>query len=207
MKIKAIQTGRMYENAYVVQNKKTGEALVIDPGADPEKILAIIKEQNAKVKAILLTHGHFDHIDALKEVKQATGATIYIHEKDASMLTDPEENLSVDNGQYVSEVPADAVLAGGERLKLAGLAVKVLHTPGHTRGSVCYLIENALFAGDTIFYRFVGNTSFKHSSENDLIHSIQVVIGGLPGNPMMYPGHGIQTSLAEERLQNPYLMQ
>ena len=138
MRIKAIQTGTMYENAYVVQNKKTGEALVIDPGANPEKILKVIQEWKADVKAILLTHGHFDHIGAIKEIKQATGAFIYVHTNDASMLIDPEENLSVDNGQYVSEIPSDAVLAGGETLKLAGMEIQVLHTPGHSPGHMCF---------------------------------------------------------------------
>lgn len=204
MKIFTVRTGDMYENAHLVINEENNEALVVDPGADAERILGVLKRENASLKAILLTHGHFDHIGAVADLKDATGAEIYIHKNDESMLEDPNENLSSSFMIRVVACPADVVFSGDAIFSICGMTVKVLETPGHTMGSVCYMIEDCLFTGDTIFYLYVGRTDFSHSSDTMLRNSVVNVLGGLKENYTIYSGHGIKTTLDFEKENNIY---
>ena len=202
MKIIAIRTGAIIENAYIILNEERNECIVIDPGDDAERILAAI---TGSVKAILLTHGHFDHIGAVREIKEATGARVYIHAADAPMLLDSKENLSAVFGMNVTAPAADVILSGRDVIECAGMTVKVIYTPGHSMGSVCYIIGDCLFSGDTIFYMYVGRTDFPSSSEAMLRSSIINALGTLKENYKIYPGHGIATTLDFEKKNNIFL--
>ena len=207
MTVEDIKTLSMDENIYIVINEDSKRALLIDPGDNAEDILKALDERNVTLDAILLTHGHFDHIGALNKVKKATGAPIYIHKNDAVMLSDANQNLSLTCfGYSLTTVPADILLKGEEILNLAGFSIKVLNTPGHTPGCVSYVIENAIFTGDTLFYRNIGNTSFPHSDEEQIRHSIKVVLGGLNKDYIVYPGHGKKTTLKDEKLNNVFFV-
>ncbi|MEZ4357019.1 MAG: MBL fold metallo-hydrolase [Eubacteriales bacterium] len=207
MEVVSIKTLSMDENIYIVINEKNSKALLIDPGDNSETILKTLNERNVTLDAILLTHGHFDHIGALSKVKKATGAPVYIHKNDADMLSDAIKNLSlICFGYNLTTVQADKLLNGGEVLDLAGLSIKVLNTPGHTPGCVSYIIEDAIFTGDTLFYRNIGNTSFPHSDEGQIRHSVKVVLGGLQKDYIVYPGHGPKTTLKDEKLNNVFFV-
>jgi len=204
MKVISLQTGDMFVNCYIVYREGGKEAVVIDPGGSEEKIIRQIEENKLKVTHILLTHGHFDHIGALKSVKEKTGAAVCVHSEDAPMLTDPNKNLSFFVDSPVYGVAADTLLKDGDVMFSGGLRIKVLHTPGHSEGSVCYIIEDALFTGDTLFYMYVGRTDFPGSSYQKLKYSVNHILGGLQTDYTVYPGHGIATSLAEEKISNSF---
>jgi len=164
MKVVQIATGEMRPNAFIVCKDNSKKAFVVDPGADYHKIRAHLDHGGInEVTHILLTHGHFDHIGALAELKAATGAKVCVHERDASMLTSQIDNLAVMAGTSVRECPPDILLKGGEIIDAAGIEVAVLHTPGHSGGSVCYLAGDAMFSGDTLFYMYCGRTDFPGS--------------------------------------------
>lgn len=203
MKIISMQTGDMFVNCYIVYGKNS-EAVVIDPGGSAEKILNQIEANGLKITHILLTHGHFDHIVAVKAIKEKTGAPVCVHQADAPMLADPAKNLSIFVDDPVYAPAADMLLKDGDVLFSGELRIKVLHTPGHSEGSVCFIIENALFTGDTLFYMYVGRTDFPGSSFEKLKYSVNHILGGLQTDYDVYPGHGIATTLNEERLQNSF---
>ena len=206
MNVIQIATGPMQANAFLVY-EDTKEAFLIDPGEDAERILEKVRLCGiGKVTHILLTHGHFDHIGAVAQIKKETGAKVCIHRRDASMLKSQQDNLSVFAGMPVPETEADVVLEGGEMLMAAAMEVKVLHTPGHSGGSVCYIAGDNLFAGDTLFYRSVGRTDFPGSDPNEYRHSLQTVLRGLERDYTVYTGHGPSTTLYAEFSSNPFLM-
>lgn len=204
MKIISIQTGDMFVNCYLVYMNGKKEAVAIDPGGSEEKVLAQIEANGLTITHILLTHGHFDHIGAVRAVKEKTGAPVCIHEADAPMLTNPSKNLSVFVESPIYAPAADIILHDGDVLFSGDLRIKVLHTPGHSEGSVCYIAENALFTGDTLFYQYVGRTDFPGSSYEKLKHSVNHILGGLQTDYDVYPGHGIATTLNEEKLSNAF---
>ncbi|MBP3216537.1 MAG: MBL fold metallo-hydrolase, partial [Clostridium sp.] len=149
MKIKRLVVGMIGTNCYIVQNEETKECFIVDPGGEATRILSSVKMMGAKVVAILLTHGHHDHIDALAAVRKDTGAPVYACEQEQELLADPEMNLSADFGRNGYGTKADRLVKDGDVLELAGYQVKVIWTPGHTIGSCCFYIEDAgvLFAG------------------------------------------------------------
>ncbi len=204
MKIIKLMTGDMFVNCYIIFNEDIKKAVLIDPGGSAEKILHNIEKNRLKITHILLTHGHFDHIGALKELKDATGAKICIHALDAPMLTDPSKNLSFITDLPVYAPPADILLNDGDIIKTGGMEITVIHTPGHSEGSVCYIIDGALFTGDTLFYMSVGRTDFPGCSFEKLSHSVNNILGKLDKDYTVYPGHGISSALNEEKSSNPF---
>lgn len=208
MKIKRLEVGMLATNCYLAMNEAAKEAVLFDPGADAEEILKMIEHYGVKLVAILLTHGHSDHIGALEEVREASGAPVYIHEGDVPCLAKPMKNLSIYTlGTSLVCKEAEHVLKGGEELELAGMQFKVLHTPGHTVGGVCYYNDEnkVAFVGDTIFCESIGRTDFPGGSYKDLINAIKTQLLTLDAKVMLLPGHGPETSVDWERRRNPFL--
>lgn len=206
MKVVQIATGEMAANAFIVYKDDSKKAFVVDPGADFEKIKDQLDNLGiSEVTHILLTHGHFDHIGAAAQLRAETGAKVCIHARDLSMLKSQEDNLSVLAGYSVPECEADIVLKGGETMTVADMKVEVLHTPGHSGGSVCYITGDAMFSGDTLFYMYCGRTDFPGSDSDEYAHSLSAVLGKLNKDYTVYTGHGIKTTLFAEFSNNPYL--
>jgi glyoxylase-like metal-dependent hydrolase (beta-lactamase superfamily II) len=198
----------MQANAFIVLKDNVRKAFVIDPGADFEKIRTRLENENIdEVTHILLTHGHFDHIGAAAALKDLTGAKVCVHARDLSMLTSNDDSLASLAGVLIPPVEADVVLHGGETVMAADIPVQVLHTPGHSGGSVCYLTGDVMFSGDTLFYMYCGRTDFPGSDPDEYYHSLHTVLGGLHKDYTVYTGHGIKTTLKAEFKNNPYLAQ
>jgi|SRR5690554_1694844 glyoxylase-like metal-dependent hydrolase (beta-lactamase superfamily II) len=195
----------MAANAYIVYTENKPEAVIIDPGDDIELIMDLIKEHELKLEKILLTHGHFDHIGAVKDLKERTGAQVAIHKQEADFLTDPNKNLSYIINRQIVQDPADIFLEDGDLIRVADMEFKVLHTPGHTEGGVCYKLGKVLFTGDTLFEGSVGRTDLSGGSYEQLMSSIREKLLVLDDDHLVYPGHGRQTTIGRERRENPFL--
>ncbi|MDZ7672133.1 MAG: MBL fold metallo-hydrolase [Halanaerobiales bacterium] len=191
-------------NCYLI-GKKNSKAIVIDPGDDIDKIMDMINEYNVTVEKIVNTHGHFDHITANDELKEKTGAEVYIHEDDKDFLTNPERNLSslLGSSNTVSLKKADHILQQGDVINIEDYSFEVIHTPGHSPGSICLYDNNneILISGDTVFNTGVGRTDFKDSSQVSLINSIENKLLKLPGDTKVYPGHGQSTTIKKFEVQ------
>ena len=190
MNIHHIQVGMIQTNCYILWDDTEKKALIIDPGADGEKILKWIEREGLTPLAILLTHGHYDHTGGISLIQKRTGAPLYAHPGDAPML---RRSITVHHP-----------LEDGEALRLGGLSVKVLHTPGHSPGSVCFLIEDTLLAGDTVLEGTVGRTDLHGGDSRALIRSLQEKIVPLDDAIRIYSGHGAPSTIARERRLNPF---
>ncbi len=195
----------MDENAYVVLDEDTGDCLVVDPG-EPDSPAVARAAALGRVKYILLSHGHFDHILGAAACKRKTGALLMIHAADAGMLSSPEASLCARfcGAGRQEPVSPDATLSGGEELPFGRGIVHVIHTPGHTPGSVCYRIGDRLMTGDTLFRGSVGRTDFEGGSMAQMRASLRKLTA-LPDDLLLLPGHGPQTTLAREKAENPYV--
>lgn len=195
-------------NCYLYWADSNRHAVVIDPGSDSDAILASIEELELIPKAILLTHGHADHIAAVKRVKETHDLPLYIGEGEEDLLAHPSANISAFFDNPIVAPPADIVLKHGEILNPAGFDLKVLATPGHTGGGVCYYDEEmrVCFTGDTLFAGGIGRTDLPGGSFNTLLSSIREKLLALPDVVDCYPGHGPATTIGEERTTNPFLV-
>ncbi len=193
-------------NTYLVYEPQSRKAVIIDPAAEGEQISQLIQAKGLELSHILLTHGHSDHIGGIGFFKQLyPQAKLLIHQADAPMLTDARANLSAFFAQEVVCQPADAHLAHEQVITIGTEALKVLHTPGHTQGGVCFLSEQFLFSGDTLFDRSVGRSDLPGGDHTQLMASIRTQLWGLPDALLVYPGHGSATTLGEQKRDNPYL--
>ena len=207
MRVIQVPVGELQANTFIVFKDNSKKAFVVDPGADIEKIWSRLEYEGiSEVTHILLTHGHFDHIGAAAELKRRTGAKVCVHERDLPMLTSNKDSLAVFAGVSIEPVEADIVLHGGEMIRAADIPVQVLHTPGHSGGSVCYITGDVLFSGDTLFYMSCGRTDFPGSDPDEYHNSLHNVLGGLKKDYTVYTGHGIKTTLRAEFRSNPYLI-
>ncbi len=206
LRVEQYVVGPVMTNCYFAVNEDTDEMLVIDPGDAGEQLIGKIKEENLTPKAVLLTHGHFDHASAAKTVAEAFGIRIYAEEHEKETLENASVNLSGMSGK--KEVyEADCYVKDGDILNLAGFEIQVLYTPGHTKGGCCYYIEKeqAVFSGDTLFCESVGRTDFPGGSATVLLRSIEEKLMPMPGQTKVYPGHNDTTTIGWERQYNPFL--
>lgn len=208
MKILTLDLGHeMFANCYLLVDEKTGEAAIIDPAWYVDEFNDILEKNNAKLKYIMLTHGHFDHIFGVHGLKEATGAKVVIHFKDAEHLTDPRKSLAEGNmPEPQIPVSADVLLKEGDVITLGDEEIKVMSTPGHTMGSVCYIIESekTIISGDTLFCMTAGRTDFPDGSDELMIKSLKRLIA-LEGDYRVLPGHNRETTLESERKRNWYI--
>lgn len=200
--------GRLATNCYFIVNSETSECIIVDPGDDEGILESRVKERGYKVVSILITHGHFDHILAANALRDRLGTRIIAFKEEEELLMDTKERLFGmvdDESQLV--VKADEFLTDGQVLDLAGFKIKVIHTPGHSKGSCCYYIEDekVLISGDTLFEGSVGRTDFPTGSMKEMDHSINDVLMKLPDDVEVFPGHGGSTTIGIERNSNPYV--
>lgn len=207
MEIKSFVLGMVSTNCYVYWNRDTKEAIVIDPAAQSEVIEEYLKKENLLPKAILLTHGHFDHIMAASALASTYGIPVYASKHEVELLEDPNLNLGqVLAGISVSLIP-DKLVEDNQILNLIGVNLQVIETPGHTKGSVCYFVkeENILFSGDTLFRESVGRSDFPTGNGKQLIESIKEKLFPIGDQVTVYSGHGPATTIKYEKENNPYL--
>ncbi|WP_138264420.1 MBL fold metallo-hydrolase [[Clostridium] hylemonae] len=206
MKVEKFVTGIISTNCYLAVNEETRQTAVIDPAACPSYLMGHIKSEGLKIEAVLLTHGHFDHIMGLDGFLKEYDVPVYLHRDDEQLIKDPGLNQS---GIYTSGYTFGSAtyIEDNETLKTAGFEFKVLHTPGHTPGGVCYYAEaeKVLFSGDTLFQSSVGRTDFPLGSMSDLVRGIREKLMVLPDDVLVYPGHMGETTIGYEKSHNPFL--
>ncbi len=199
MKIQTFTVGRLSTNCYVVHSQKTQDAIVIDPGFDysfeAEQIFHFVESATLRVKLIVNTHGHSDHVSGDQTLKKRYNIPICIHDFDAHLLYEKGENA----------LPPNITLADGSLVTFGDSTLKVIHTPGHTKGSICLLAENLIFTGDTLFAGSIGRTDFPGGSYTDMKSSLEK-LQQLADRLVVYPGHGPLTTIGEEKRGNPFLL-
>lgn len=204
MKIKRFEVGPLLVNCYLVYDEKTKDAFVVDPGDEPDLVLDSIKEEALHVKYIICTHGHFDHIGAVKELKDETGAQIILHRGDLEIYKhSPEVAKQFFGIEIESQPEPDKLLENEEMLMLFGKEIKFIHTPGHSPGSICIYFDNYLLTGDTLFAGSVGRTDLIGGSMEQLLNSLKK-IATLPPDTVVLPGHGPKTKIGLEKKSNPF---
>lgn len=207
LNIEIVPVGEIGTNCCIIWNKETKEGFLADPGAWEEKIIRKLNETGIELRAILLTHGHFDHIMAVNHIKEKYRAEVYAGEEEEELLGDPLLNASqVVGSPYIVSTP-EHLVREGDKIELAGVTVKVIETPGHTIGSVCYYIEEEgiLLCGDTLFMESVGRTDLPTGSGSALLRSIREKLAVLPDEVVAIPGHGPKTTIGYEKRNNPYM--
>lgn len=197
--------GTFATNCYVIACGKTGKAAIVDPGQPDPWIRSVVTEQGLQVEWILLTHGHVDHIGGVAWVQEWSGASMLCHPADRPHLQRPELNGSAWWGDPLPPLQPDRELVDGEELVLGELRLRVIHTPGHTPGGVCFYTPGHLLAGDTLFAGSIGRTDLPGGDTQALVHSIREQLFNLPGETVVYPGHGPTTTIADEREYNPFV--
>ena len=206
MILKKLVVGLIAANCYIVGSELTKEGMIVDPGDEAREILKSIKDLGLDIKLIVLTHGHIDHIGALKEIREATRAKVAIHSDEVKPPQGLYQSLDAMLGlSYLAPSRPDRLLKDGDSLDVGDLHFSVLHTPGHTPGGICFLGEGVVFTGDTLFNCGIGRTDLLGGSQSQLMNSIHTKLMNLPDNTTVYPGHGPETTIGTERRGNPYL--
>ena len=207
MTVERFLVGMIGTNCYLAMNSDTKEAIVIDPGDNADVLIEYVEKNNCRPVAVLLTHGHFDHCMAAKELSEYYKIPVYVHEEDKETMEKPSWNGSDMIGRQLI-FHADNFFHGEkDQISLAGFDIDVFHTPGHTPGGVCFYVaeEGILFSGDTLFCESIGRTDFPKGSMAQIVRSIKGQLLQLPDDTKVLPGHGEYTTIGDERVRNPFL--
>lgn len=205
MTVKKLIVGPMEANCYILADEKTKRAIIIDPGDEAEKILRKVNAEELEIIYIVNTHAHIDHIGANDMIREETGACLLIHSADAPFLEDPEMNLSIMIDKKRKFSSPTKMLEEGDQIRVDGISLRVLHTPGHTPGSICLHVKDKLFTGDTLFAGSVGRTDLPGGNLLDLENSIKEKLLVFSDEVIVYPGHGPQTTIGKEKQDNPFV--
>ncbi len=204
MILERIVVGNLETNCYIFGSAKEKEVVIIDPGGSPELILSVLYGLTARVRYIINTHGHMDHITANRQIKRRTGADICIHRADSEMLIDSRKNFSDLMVTPVTSPPADRLLNDGDIINVGELKLKVIHTPGHSPGGISLVSDGLVFTGDTLFAGSVGRWDFPGASYNLLLASVRNKLLVLDEDMIVYPGHGPVSNIGTEKKENPF---
>ncbi len=202
--LKSFVVGPIETNCYLLYDEKTGDASVIDPGAGEDSILSFIRRKKLKIKNIILTHGHGDHIGAVMKIKQEAGGHVMINKEDAEFLSAPFRNLSSSFGAHITAPEPSRLLTEGDIVDIGSAAYTVVHTPGHTPGGICLVGEGRVFSGDTLFFEGIGRSDLSGGDGDLLIKMIREKLFTLPDETKVYPGHGPETSIGWEKEHNTF---
>ncbi|WP_099203023.1 MBL fold metallo-hydrolase [Miniphocaeibacter massiliensis] len=202
MEIIKYTTRSLVENVYIV--KENDNCFIVDPGYGVEYIKEIIEENKVIPKFIILTHGHGDHIGSVKELKNIYNIPVYAHEKEKELLNNPVLNLSSSMYEDIS-IDADYYIKEGDLLEFENHTLKIIHTPGHTKGGICILLEKDLFTGDTLFANSIGRSDLPTGNYNELLESINNKLMNLDDDIVIHPGHNSDTTIGQERISNPFI--
>lgn len=204
MIVKKLELGAFAANCFIVGDEETKEGMIIDPAADGNSIMKNVNALGLKIKMIVLTHSHMDHIGALAEVKEKTGAPLAIHAEEAASLKSPQFRMIMAPFSK-RPPPADIILNDGDTINIGKLSFKVLHTPGHTPGGISLYTKGIVFTGDTLFNFGIGRADFPGSNYEQELESISKRLMPLPDNTIVCPGHGPDSTIGVERRGNPFL--
>lgn len=208
VEVRGIVVGVFQENCYIVASPKTKEAIVIDPGDEPDRVLELAKDMGVQIKLIANSHAHTDHILGVRGIQERTGAPFLLHSSEVPILKQGTRGLSQRLGRP-EEAPPEPTgfVAEGDTVSVAGLDLKVIHTPGHTPGSVSYYVNGLLFSGDTLFRGSIGRTDFSGGSYQQIMRSIITKLLTLPDETIVLPGHELETTIRQERFINPFILE
>lgn len=205
--VRGIVVGAFAENCWVIGSRRTGEAIVIDPGDQADEILALARDMRVRVKLIANSHAHLDHILGVRGVQSATGARFLLHERDLPIARTAAASAAAFLGHEVEPPPdPDAFLSDGDEVEVAGVKLKVIHTPGHTPGSVAFFVEGMLFSGDTLFQASIGRTDLPGGDYQQEMTSIVDKLLLLPDETIVLPGHMRETKIGFEKRANPFIL-
>jgi len=200
--IKCIVVGPLENNCFIIADENTKEALLIDPGDEPDRISDIIAENNLKVKYIVCTHAHFDHVGAIPELKNETGAKIVIHRDELNIYKHTKDQAAVLWGYELDPLPdPDVFVSDGDMLEIGNIKLETIHTPGHSPGGICLSGEGIVITGDTLFAGSVGRTDL-FGGDIDMLKKSFKKLMALPDNTRVLPGHGPQSTIGKERISN-----
>lgn len=204
-KIMKLVVGELQENCFILFDENK-DAFVVDPGGSSENIIEAIEKNGLNIKYILLTHGHFDHVGAVAALVKKYKAPVYMSKDDRAFLESPKEVRASSFGMQIEAADVDVFVKEGDKIPFSEGTIKVIETPGHTLGSVCYLFENYLFAGDTLFNGSIGRTDFPESDHSLMIESLKK-LKKLDDEIYVLSGHGPESQISYEKMTNPYLRQ
>jgi len=207
LKITSLAVGELAANCWFLTNEDRKETLIFDPGDEAERIFDCAEKKGWKIRWILLTHGHADHMGGAEELKRLTGAPVYALQEEEALLLDGVKNLSAFIQHRGITVQVDEFLHDGQKITLSGICLQVYHTPGHTPGGCCYYCEEAgcVFSGDTLFQGSVGRSDFPGGSMSELVRSVKEKLFLLPDETKVHTGHGEDTTIGDEKKYNPFL--
>ena len=204
IEIKSLVLGEVYTNTYIVKDKATGLIAVVDPADNSDKLVDMINEWGGELKYILLTHGHFDHIGGVKRLLESFSPQVVISKDEVELLNTPSLNLSMWHNLSIPEIKVDVELNDKDTFMLGDTQFTFITTSGHTAGSGCYIADDVIFSGDTLFCESIGRTDFPTSNGRNMMLSL-MKLNDLSGDYTVYPGHDVKTTLSHERKYNPYM--